>query len=62
MSAEIWTKVERVAEHLGIPDTTVRTWRRKDRNDVPPYRHKEFVDAAEEIGISLTYDELNSIQ
>lgn len=60
MSAEIWTKVETVAEYLGVPDATVKTWRY--RNEVPSARHKEFVRAAKKKSIPLSYEELNSIQ
>lgn len=60
MSVEIWTKIEKVAEVLAMPEATIRTW--KHRGYVPPARHKEFVEVAEEKKIPLTYEELNNIQ
>lgn len=60
MSAEIWSKVERIAESRGIPGATVKTW--KYRKEVPPGRRDELLDAALEIGVPLTYEDLKSIQ
>lgn len=60
MSAEIWTRVEKVADYLGIPDATVRTW--KSRGFIPPARHKDLLATAKEKKIRLKYEELTSIQ
>jgi hypothetical protein len=60
MSDEIWEKVETVAKHRGVPDSTVRVW--KHRKAVPPYRRDEIVDGALEIGVKLTYEDLKTIQ
>jgi len=60
MSAQIWDKVEMVAKVRNIPDTTFRSW--KSRGEVPAKRRDELVEAAPKAGVSLTYEELKSIQ
>lgn len=60
MSAETWSKIDKIAKHRGIPGATVKTW--KHRNGVPAGRRDELIDAAKEIRIRLTYEDLKSIQ
>lgn len=60
MSDELWSKVERVAESRKIPGATVRSW--KHRGGVPANRRDELVDAAREIDVPLTSEELKTIQ
>lgn len=60
METDFWSKVEGLARTLNVPAKTLETWKR--RGYVPPKRHKKFVTAAKKARISLSYDELNTVQ
>ena len=49
-----------MAEKLGQPPSTIKTWHTK--RAIPRWWHKELLETAERIGLQVTADEIENIR
>ena len=60
MKSEYWNIIKEVATSLNIPEGTFRVW--KTRGNVPSSWHFQFVQKAQELDLTLSYEDLNGIK
>lgn len=47
-----------IAKETGFPLQTVSDWRRNGNKDIPPWRRRDVLQAAQRIGVTLAPDAL----